>query len=161
MIFTASIFFRRFIRALAPGALLLLAAGCATKPFPEQNASARPLTGQVYYVGPKRSFVGEFTARVSATDFQLDVSKGPGLSLFSVRESGGTLARVEAPGGRHWQGNPRRFTPGPVRGWVALGDVLAGRTPAGARVSGTAAPGGKLTAEFPESRERFVFQFSR
>lgn len=142
-------------------AAAFLAAGCATRPFPTLSANAKPLTGQMFYSSPKRSFVGEFTARVSPTDFQLDVSKGFGVSLLSVRESGGTLARVEAPGGRSWQGNPRRFTPGPVRSWLALGDVLAGRTPPGARVSGSPAPGQKLTAEFPATGERFVFQFSR
>ena len=141
-------------------ATAFLVTGCATKLFPTQNANAKILTGQMLYEGKNRTFVGDFTARVSATDFQLDVSKGPGVSLLSVHESGGNLARVEAPGGRHWQGNPQHFTPGPVKSWLGLGEVLAGRTPAGARVSGSPAPGGKLSAEFPATRERFVFQFN-
>jgi hypothetical protein len=146
---------RFFHAAFSAVALALLLAGCAAmRQFPTQNPQAKLLTGQMLYSSPKRSFVGDFTARVSESDFQLDVAKGPG-SLFFVRESGGTLARVEAMG-HSWQGGPR-FAPGILRSWLALGDVLAGKNVPNARVTRS---GDQLTAEFPATRERFVFHFS-
>ena len=137
--------------------LTLLLAGCATmRQFPAPNPNAKTLSGQVHYISPKRSFVGDFTAQVSDTDFQFDISKGPGVSLISIRESGGRLAHIEAMG-HSWTGNPR-FAPGILRNWLSLGDVLAGRPTPNARVTRS---DDQLTAVFPSSGERFVFQFSR
>ena len=148
----------RFFRRTALLALLLACAGCMTgrQQFPPPDPSGKTLTGQMLYSGPKRTFVGDFTARVSATDFYLSVSKGPGVPLFSVRKSGGTLARIETPN-RSWQGNPQHFIPGPVRSWLALGDVLAGKPVESAQVTRT---DGRVTAEFASTHERFVFQLS-
>src|SRR4051812_27909040 len=90
---------------------LVALAGCSTARFSATTPAGKNLTGQMHYTSPKRSFVGDFTAKVSPTDFQLDVSKGPGVALISVHESNGTLARFEA--GKHsWQGNPQHFVPG-------------------------------------------------
>lgn len=147
-------FFRAAFLAVSLSVSLILAGCATTRPFPAPNPQAKLLTGQMLYSGAKRSFVGDFTAQVSDTDFQLDVSKGPG-SLFFVRQSGGTLARVEAMG-RSWQGSPR-FAPGIIRSWLALGDVLAGKNVPNARVTRSA---DQLTAEFPATGERFVFRFS-
>ena len=129
--------------------------------------------GQMHYAGRNRSFVGDFTARVSENDFQLDVTKGPGVPLLSLRESG-TLARFEG-GGHSWQGNPQHFVPGQLRGWLALHRALleAARTPSsdGTRelpvqlgkgsVTTTGGAPARLHLELPASGERFAFQFSR
>ena len=109
----------RFFR-ITFSALVLLLSGVAcqtTRQFPTPNPQSKPLVGQLLYSSPKRTFVGDFTAQVSATDFQLEVTKGPGMSLIFVRDSSGTLARVEALG-HSWQGNPR-FAPGIMRNWLA------------------------------------------
>lgn len=110
----------------------------------------------MHYISAKRSFVGDFTAKVSPADFQLDVSKGPGVALLSVHESNGTLARFEA-GKHHWQGHPQHFVPSQLRSWFALHDVFQNRAHAGVRVTRSAQ---QLTAEFPQTGERFVFIFS-
>src|SRR5215210_563661 len=112
--------------AAAVASLLLIgSSGCQSTgaSFPPANPVGKTFTGQLLYSGPQRSFVGDFSARVSETDFHLSVSKGPGVTLFNVRESGGTLARIETPN-RSWQGNPRH-APRQVQSWLALDDVLA------------------------------------
>ena len=162
--------------------LLALVSGCALvqskRAFPPQNPNAQNLVGQLYYASAKRSFVGDFTARVSQTDFQLDVSKGPGMSLIFVRRNDDALARVEALG-HPWQGNPR-FAPGIIKSWLALGDALSkaaqSAQPNAVKTNGTqtfalSTGSAKLTTKnggaerlevnFPASREHFVFQFSR
>lgn len=137
-------------------AVLLALAGCQTAQFPTQNPTGKIFLGQMHYASPKRSFVGDFTARVSATDFQFDVTKGPGVALFSLRESGGTLARFE--GAAHtWQGNPQHFVPAQLRSWLALRDVLLHRPLPDVHVT---RQGQRLTADFPKTGERFSFQFS-
>jgi hypothetical protein len=140
--------------------MLALATGCAFLPnsrqFPAVNPHSKLLSGQVQYAGAKRSFVGDFTATVSDTDFSLDIGKGPGVSVISIRQSGGKLARVEAMG-HSWQGNPRH-APKIVRNWLSLGDVLAGKQVPNARLTRDAQG---LTAEFPETHERFVFRFNQ
>ena len=113
------------------------------------------MSGQVLYSSKKRTFVGEFTVRQSATDFALDVTKGPGMELILIRQNGDNLARVEAMN-HHWQGDPQRFTPPQVRNWLALRGVFAGQNPEGATV--TRSPG-QIAVEF-KNGERFVFHIN-
>lgn len=137
-------------------AALLALAGCQTARFPTPDPQAQLLTGQMHYVGAKRSFVGDFTARVSRSDFQFDVTKGPGVALFSIRESGDTLARFDGAG-RSWQGNPQHFVPGQLQSWLALRDVLLGQPVPNVQVT---RQGSRLTADFTKTGERFSFLFS-
>ncbi|MGA3170809.1 MAG: hypothetical protein ABSE62_07320 [Chthoniobacteraceae bacterium] len=130
-------------------------AGCATHIFPAYNPAGQNVAGQMLYSSKKRTFVGEFTVRQSPTDFALDVTKGPGMELILVRENGDNLVRVEALN-HAWQGDPRHFVPPQVRNWVALREVFAGGTPAGATV--TRAPG-QISVEFANG-ERFVFHIN-
>ena len=143
--------FRFSLAALAALAL----AGCATRVFPAFNPAGRNLGGQVLYSSKKRTFVGEFTVRQSATDFALDVTKGPGMELILIRQNGDNLARVEAMN-HNWQGDPRRFTPPQVRNWLALREVFSGRSPEGATV--TRSPG-EIAVAF-KNGERFVFHIN-
>ncbi|MEA3187334.1 MAG: hypothetical protein QOD99_1164 [Chthoniobacter sp.] len=137
--------------------LSILLAGCTTAQFAPSSAGAKTMTGQMRYAGAKRTFVGDFTARVSATEFQLDVSKGPGVALLSVHESNGTLARFEG-GNRAWQGNPQHFIPGQLRSWLALHDVFLDRPRPDVRASRTDS---LINAEFLPTHERFTFQINR
>jgi hypothetical protein len=145
---------RLLFPALAAAAMLALP-GCSTHLFPAYNPAGRNVAGQMLYSGKKRTFVGEFTVRQSPTDFALDVTKGPGMELILVRENGDNLVRVEALG-HTWQGNPRLFVPPQVRNWVAMREVFAGGTPAGATVG--RAPG-KIDVHFANG-ERFVFHIN-
>ena len=129
--------------------------GCVSSIFPAYNPAGKNVAGQMLYAGKKRTFVGDFTVRQSPTDFALDVTKGPGMELILIRENGDNLARVEALG-HTWQGNPQVFTPAQVQNWLALREVFAGGTPAGATVSRTAQ---QITVEFANG-ERFVFHIN-
>ena len=83
----------------------LFLAGCSTAQFATPTGPGKALTGQMQYSGKKRSIIGDFTARVSGDDFQIDLSKS-GVPVISVHESDGKLARFEG-GGHSWQGSPR------------------------------------------------------
>ncbi len=137
--------------------MLLALAGCQSTRFPAENPNAQTLIGQMFYMSAKRSFVGDFTARMSASDFQLDITKGPGVPLLSIHESGDTLARFEGMG-HSWQGNPQHFVPGQLRSWLALRDVLLNHPRPDVHVMRT---GSQVTADFPRTGERFVFQINR
>ncbi len=143
----------RFLFALC----LLVFAGCQSLHTPAANPGGQFLTGQMHYASTKRSFVGDFTARISQSDFQFDVTKGPGVPLLSLRESGDTYVHFEGAG-HSWTGNPKIFTPGKLKSWLALHDVLLGRARADVRVT---RQGEQLIADFPQTGERFAFQFSR
>ncbi len=141
--------------ALGMTAILALVLGaCQTTPH-TRLVSGKVRTGQMRYSGPQRSIVGEFVLCSSPYDFQLEVSKGPS-TLMSVREIHGETARFEG-GGRSWQGRPQN-APKPLRNWLALDDVFAGRAGDG---SWTARRTGSETAVvFPKTGERFVFHFN-
>ena len=145
----------RLLRFCTLALAALALAGCASSVFPAFNPAGRNLGGQVLYVSKKRTFVGEFTVRQSATDFALDVTKGPGMELILIRQNGGNLARVEAMN-HSWQGDPQRFTPPQVRNWLALREVFAGQNPPDATVSRSP---GRIAVEF-KNGERFVFHIN-
>ncbi len=146
---------RLLFPALAAAAMLRRCRAARPISFPLTIPAGRNVAGQMLYSGKKRTFVGEFTVRQSPTDFALDVTKGPGMELILVRENGDNLVRVEALG-HTWQGNPRLFVPPQVRNWVALRDVFAGGTPAGATVARSP---GKIDVHFANG-ERFVFHIN-
>lgn len=130
--------------------------GCQTTPLPDPEIGGHIRTGQMRYSSAERSFVGEFSMRVSPGEFQLDVSKGPGVTVMSLREVARAGARVEG-GGRTWQGAANR-APKAVQSWLALDDVFAGRPGDG---SWTATKrGAQTTVHFPVTGERFVFHFN-
>lgn len=147
---------------LSTVAAAVVGVGCqSTRPSPPPAtftpSGGKTYAGQLQYVGPQRSFVGDFIARVSGADFQLSVSKGPGIPVFNVQESGGgTVARIETPN-RTWRGHPR-FAPRQARSWLALDDVLAGRPVQDGRVTRA---GNRVAVEFAATGERFLFQFGR
>jgi hypothetical protein len=157
---------KRHPRFLAAGFAFALAA-CQTvsQNFPP-IAHATPFRGQLLYSGPQRRFVGEFAAEVSPDAFQLDVTKGPGLPLISVRKSlPRQLARFEG-GGHAWQGG-LKSAPKPLRSWLALHNAFAARIPGAGTPPAVEAPftasqrNGDLAVDFPQTNEHFVFHFAR
>src|SRR6266513_6545992 len=93
-------------RAVATS-LLFIAAVCLTScasvshhQFSEPAAGWQTKTGQLMYRTAKATLIGEALVRLSKTgDFELTVSKGPGITLLSLRQDAafaeikGTFAR--------------------------------------------------------------------
>ena|ERR1700704_4544384 len=92
--------------------------------FAEPSRDWKMRTGQLMYATPTTRLIGEVVVRFSKSgDFELTLSKGPGVALIVVRQDA-TFASVEGPlaGGR-WSG-PIEQAPPRLRGWLQLRDKL-------------------------------------
>jgi hypothetical protein len=91
-----------------------------TQPAPDWQSR----NGQLQYRGPKTSLIGEVLVRWSNQgDFELTFSKGPGVTLLTIRQDE-KFVRVSGPLARgSWSGPPNE-TPARLRGWVSLRAVL-------------------------------------
>ena len=80
--------------------------------------------GQLQYRGPKISLIGDVLVRYSSQgDFELSFTKGPGVTLLTVRQDD-KFVRVSGPLARgSWSGPPAE-APARLRGWVSLREVL-------------------------------------
>ncbi|MEP6698909.1 MAG: hypothetical protein ABJB09_04190 [Verrucomicrobiota bacterium] len=102
--------------------------------------------GQLLYRGKKTTLIGEVLVRFSkAGDFELTFSKGPGVTLLTVRQDA-NFARVSGPLARGSWSGPSAQAPLRLRGWVQLRDVLI-------------ASGGKLSVRHSAGAETFSFRF--
>jgi len=159
-------------------AVCLLLAGCSTYQFVTPSAKWQTQVGQLFYSSPKRSIIGEtVVTRTGDSQFQLDFMTGPGLSILKLRKDG-ARGRAEAAFARvSWQGNADHPV-GPLKSWFALHEVFTMADAIKGTVAHTALrsqkPGfwtadvqtaeGKPVAvkiDFPQSKERFFFHFSR
>lgn len=171
---------RRFLQIpvyclLAAGMLL---AGCSTYQFATPSENWQPLIGQLQYVSPKHSIIGDtVVTRMGENDFQLDFMAGPGLPILKLRQQG-DKGRAEAAFARvSWQGNAAR-PPGPLKSWFALREVfsaIAALKEKNTRTSLHSATPGLWTADvevadgkpgsvrivFPHTKEKFNFHFGR
>ena len=119
---------------------LLTVAGCHTVPPPPMAEGGVMHSGQVAYQGAT-GFVAEFVLRQgSADDFDLELFKGVGSPLLTVRVVRGETWAGGALAGRGWHGTAGGWTPGALAGWAGLADVF-GRLPA------TDTPGWKIDAQ--------------
>ncbi len=90
--------------------------------FSEPAAGWRTKTGQLLYATPGRTLIGDVIVRFAKTgDFQLIVSKGPGITLLSLRQDAGFAEVKGFFAGRGWTG-PVQQAPPPLRGWLELRD---------------------------------------
>ena len=107
-------------------ALLFCLTSCQT--LRHQFASPEPdwqsQIGQLQYRGPKISLIGDVLVRYSSQgDFELTFTKGPGVTLLTVRQDD-KFVRVSGPLARgSWSGPPAE-APVRLRGWVSLREVL-------------------------------------
>ena len=127
-----------------------LLAGCQTpRTFPTPDSRWRTSIGQLQYVTPARSVIGEVVVSTSgAEDFQLDFVSGPGVPLLKLREHGG-FGRAEGIFARgSWQGETSR-APARLQSWFALREQFRATRQANVKV------------DFPRSGEHFVFRFNR
>ena len=74
------------------------------------------------YRGPNTTLIGDALVRFSITgDFQLTVSKGPGITLLSLRQDA-SFAEVKGAFARQgWSGEVQQ-APEQLRGWLTLRD---------------------------------------
>ena len=90
--------------------------------FSEPSAGWQTKTGQLMYRTTKATLIGESIVRFSKSgDFELTVSKGPGITLLSLRQDA-AFAEINARfTGQHWSG-PTASAPSQLRGWLGLRD---------------------------------------
>ena len=98
---------------------------CATissHEFSQPTAGWEIKTGQLMYRSPKTTLIGDALVRFSKTgDFELTVSKGPGITLLSIRQDA-TFAEVKGAFARQgWSGLVAQ-APAQLRGWLGLRD---------------------------------------
>jgi hypothetical protein len=90
--------------------------------FSEPAAGWQTKTGQLMYRTAKATLIGEAIVRFSKTgEFELTVSKGPGITLLSLRQDA-EFAEFNANfTGQRWSG-PLTQAPAQLRGWLGLRD---------------------------------------
>jgi hypothetical protein len=89
---------------------------------PTHDWTAR--SGQLLYRTPKSTLMGEVFVRFSKTgDFELTFSKGPGVTLFVLRQDASFAEVRGAMAGPGWAG-PVDQAPKRLRPWLGLRDQL-------------------------------------
>lgn len=156
------------MRPLILGVALIfsvLLAGCQTPhAFATPDASWKTRIGQLKHTNAQRTLIVDVVVQQrGAREFQLDALKAGSFPIISVRQDA-TLSRAEgllAHG--KWQGAPGQ-APSDLRPWLALRDAFANpqSSSAGAITAwtGQATPQ-RLSLNFPQAAQRFVFQFQR
>jgi hypothetical protein len=92
------------------------------------------------------TLIGEALVRFSPTaDFELTVSKGPGITLLSLRQDA-TFAEVKGAFARQGWSGPLNNAPPQLRGWLALRDQFI-RAP------------NQKTLRYANGDETFLFRF--
>jgi hypothetical protein len=100
-----------------------------TRHFVQPAPDWQARVGQLQYRSARTTLIGDVLVRYSsAGDFELTFSKGPGVTLLTVRQND-RFVRVSGPLARgSWSGSPND-APARLRGWVSLRQVsLAAKT---------------------------------
>ena len=122
---------------------------CATvshHQFTEPTAGWQTRTGQLMYRSANATLIGEAVVRISETgDFELTLSKGPGITLLSLRQDAAFAEFRANFTGQHWFG-PVAQAPQQLRGWLGLRDQFL-RTP------------NQKTLRYVSGSETFLFRF--
>jgi len=104
----------------ATGSYLTSCATASHHQFIEPTAGWQARTGQLMYRSAKATLIGEAVVRVSKTgDFELTLSKGPGITLLSLRQDAAFAEFNANFTGQHWFG-PVAQAPQQLRGWLGL-----------------------------------------
>ena len=133
--------------------LLLGAVSCLTScvtisrhQFAEPAAGWQTRTGQLMYRTSKTTLIGEAFVRFSkAGDFELTVSKGPGITLLSLRQDSGFADFNANFTDQRWSGHTAQAPP-QLRGWLGLRDQFL-RAP------------NQKTLRYVTDGEAFLFRF--
>jgi hypothetical protein len=114
--------------------------------FSEPSTGWRTKSGQLMYRAPNTTLIGEVLVRFSKTgDFELTVSKGPGITLLSLRQDA-TFAEVKGGSAGHGWSGPVAQAPSQLRGWLGLRDQFLHTS-------------NQKTVRYAASNETFVFRF--
>lgn len=143
------------LRAVAAASLSILAIAsfCVTNcvtysqhEFFEPATGWQTKNGQLMYRTSKTTLIGDALVRFSKTgDFDLTVSKGPGITLLSLRQDA-SFAEVKGAFARQgWSGAVEKAPP-QLRGWLGLRDQFV------------QAPDRK-TLRYVSGEETFLFRF--
>jgi hypothetical protein len=90
--------------------------------FSEPSTGWQTKSGQLMYRSAKTTLIGDALVRVSKTgDFELTVSKGPGITLLSLRQDA-TFAKITGAFARQGWSGPVALAPTQLRGWLGLRD---------------------------------------
>jgi hypothetical protein len=122
---------------------------CATNSshhFSNPTADWRSKSGQLMYHTPNTTLIGEVLVRFSKDgDFELTVSKGPGITLLSLRQDA-TFAEVKGGLADHgWSGLVTQAPP-QLRAWLGLRDRFLQES-------------GRKNLQYAAGNETFVFRF--
>ena len=100
---------------------------CATisrHKFSEPTTNWQTKSGQLMYRTATTTLIGDVIVRFSkAGDFELTLSKGPGVVLLSLRQDAG-FAEVKGPFVRGGWSGPVEHAPQQLRGWLGVRDNL-------------------------------------
>jgi hypothetical protein len=115
------------LRAIVIALAMVELTSCATTlrhQFAEPTPDWQVRSGQLLYRAPKIRLIGDVLVRSSQTgDFELTFSKGPGVTLLTIRQDA-SFAEVKgglARGG--WSGLVEQ-APQQLRGWLGVRDKL-------------------------------------
>lgn len=141
------------LNAAAALAILVIGSCCLTgcasvshHQFSEPATGWQAKTGQLMYRTEKATLIGEAIVRLSKTgDFELTVSKGPGITLLSLRQDAAFAEFTASFTDQRWSG-PTSSAPPQLRGWLALRDQFL-RAP------------NQKTLRYTTGSETFLFRF--
>jgi hypothetical protein len=118
----------------------------SSQEFSQPNAEWETKTGQLMYRSPMTTLIGDALVRFSKTgDFELTVSKGPGITLLSIRQDA-TFAEVQGAFARRGWSGPIAQAPAQLHGWLGLRDQFARARD-------------KKTLRYVSGNETFLFRF--
>jgi hypothetical protein len=142
-------------RAVAAGFVpfLLVIVFCVTScaivshhEFSEPDAGWQTKNGQLMYRAPNTTLIGDALVRFSKTGgFELTVSKGPGITLLSLRQDA-TFAEVKGGLARQGWSGPVAQAPNQLRGWLGLRDQFLQASD-------------RSTLRYASGNETFIFRF--
>jgi hypothetical protein len=114
--------------------------------FAEPSAGWQTKTGQLMYRTAKTTLIGDAVVRFSNTgDFELTVSKGPGITLLSLRQDAEFAEFNATFAHQRWSGLVAQAPP-QLRGWLGLRDQVL-RAP------------NQRTLRYLSGNEIFLFRF--
>jgi hypothetical protein len=144
---------RRAIEGNRPYLVSIIIAVCLTScasvsrhQFSEPAAGWQTKSGQLMYRTAKATLIGEALVRFSNTgNFELTVSKGPGITLLSLRQDAGFAEFNSSFTDQRWSG-PTSTAPAQLRSWLGLRDQFL-RAPK------------QKTLRYASGDETFLFRF--
>ena len=115
------------LRAIVIALAIVDVTSCATTSrhqFAEPTPDWQVRSGQLLYRTPKTTLIGDVLIRFSPKgDFELTLSKGPGVTLLSLRQDA-TFAEVKGTFARSGWSGPVAEAPQQLRGWLGVRDKL-------------------------------------